>query len=240
MKTFSKKLISLMLVALMLVAAMPMAAFADEVDGSEELQDLVTNINATVTVDWDGQTYTGRYTVKSDYDGQNESTNKAYLKATWLPYNDQYDVTDATLDDGVMTLTIDIKSGHKCSSKTIKATEEGGDDVNHVLKCVICGEQTLEPHSYKVTSKGDDAGHNVKCTVCGHTAVIPHEDSGEKVTVPRSRSPPAPRPAPRRRPPTPAATPSAVRPSRLWAMTTLTASAPAAALWMTRTPPLTM
>ena len=36
MKTFSKKLISLMLVALMLVAAMPMAAFADEVDGSEE------------------------------------------------------------------------------------------------------------------------------------------------------------------------------------------------------------
>ena len=189
MKTFSKKLISLMLVALMLVAAMPMAAFADEVDGSEELQDLVTNINATVTVDWDGKTYTGRYTVKSDYDGQNESTNKAALKATGLPYYDQYDVTDANLADGVLTLTIDIKSGHKCSSKTIKATEEGGDDVNHVLKCVICGEQTLEPHSYKVTSKGDDVGHNVKCTVCGHTSVLGHDDSGEKVTVTPKKEP---------------------------------------------------
>lgn len=189
MKTFSKKLISLMLVALMLVAAMPMAAFADEVDGSEELQDLVTNINATVTVDWDGETYTGRYTVKSDYDGQNESTNKAALKATGLPNYDQYDVTDATLADGVLTLTIDVKSGHKCSSKTIKAFEEGGDDVNHVLKCTICGEQTLEPHSYKVTSKGDDVGHNAKCTICGHTAVIPHEDSGEKVTVTPEKEP---------------------------------------------------
>ena len=163
MKTFSKKLISLMLVALMLVAAMPMAAFADEVDGSEELQDLVTNVNATVTVDWDGQTYTGRYTVKSDYDGQNESTNKAALKATGLPNYDQYEVTDATLADGVLTLTIEVKSGHKCSSKTIKAFEDAGDDVNHVLKCTICGEPTVEPHSYKVTSKGDDAGHNVKC-----------------------------------------------------------------------------
>lgn len=189
MKTFSKKLISLMLVALMLVAAMPMAAFADEVDGSEELQDLVTNVNATVTVDWDGQTYTGRYTVKSDYDGQNESTNKAALKATGLPNYDQYEVTDATLADGVLTLTIEVKSGHKCSSKTIKAFEDAGDDVNHVLKCTICGEQTVEPHSYKVTSKGDDAGHNVKCTVCGHTAVIGHDDSGEKVTVTPKKEP---------------------------------------------------
>ena len=189
MKTFSKKLISLMLVALMLVAAMPMAAFADEVDGSEELQDLVTNVNATVTVDWDGQTYTGRYTVKSDYDGQNESTNKAALKATGLPNYDQYEVTDATLADGVLTLTIEVKSGHKCSSKTIKAFEDAGDDVNHILKCTICGEQTVEPHSYKVTSKGDDAGHNVKCTVCGHTAVIGHDDSGEKKTVTPKKEP---------------------------------------------------
>lgn len=189
MKTFSKKLISLMLVALMLVAAMPMAAFADEVDGSEELQDLVTNINATVTVDWDGETYTGRYTVKSDYDGQNESTNKAALKATGLPNYDQYEVTDADLSGGVLTLTIDVKSGHKCSSKTIKAFEDEGDNANHILKCTICGEQTLEPHSYKVTSKGDDVGHNVKCTVCGHIAVVPHEDSGEKVTVTPKKEP---------------------------------------------------
>ena len=189
MKTFSKKLISLMLVALMLVAAMPMAAFADEVDGSEELQDLVTNINATVTVDWDGETYTGRYTVKSDYDGQNESTNKAALKATGLPNYDQYEVTAADLSGGVLTLTIDVKSGHKCSSKTIKAFEDEGDNANHILKCTICGEQTLEPHSYKVTSKGDDVGHNVKCTVCGHTAVVPHEDSGEKVTVTPKKEP---------------------------------------------------
>lgn len=189
MKTFSKKLISLMLVALMLVAAMPMAAFADEVDGSEELQDLVTNINATVTVEWDGETYTGRYTVKSDYDGQNESTNKAALKATGLPNYDQYEVTDADLSGGVLTLTIDVKSGHKCSSKTIKAFEDEGDNANHILKCTICGEQTLEPHSYKVTSKGDDVGHNVKCTVCGHIAVVPHEDSGEKVTVTPKKEP---------------------------------------------------
>ena len=189
MKTFSKKLISLMLVALMLVAAMPMAAFADEVDGSEELQDLVTNINATVTVDWDGETYTGRYTVKSDYDGQNESTNKAALKATGLPNYDQYEVTAADLSGGVLTLTIDVKSGHKCSSKTIKAFEDEGDNANHILKCTICGEQTLEPHSYKVTSKGDDVGHNVKCTVCGHTAVIGHDDSGEKVTVTPKKEP---------------------------------------------------
>lgn len=189
MKTFSKKLISLMLVALMLVAAMPMAAFADEVDGSEELQDLVTNINATVTVDWDGETYTGRYTVKSDYDGQNESINKAALKATGLPNYDQYEVTGADLSGGVLTLTIDIKSGHKCSSKTIKAFEDEGDNANHILKCTICGEQTLEPHSYKVTSKGDDVGHNVKCTVCGHIAVVPHEDSGEKVTVTPKKEP---------------------------------------------------
>ena len=189
MKTFSKKLISLMLVALMLVAAMPMAAFADEVDGSEELQDLVTNINATVTVDWDGDTYTGRYTVKSDYDGQNESINKAALKATGLPNYDQYEVTGADLSGGVLTLTIDVKSGHKCSSKTIKAFEDEGDNANHILKCTICGGQTLEPHSYKVTSKGDDQGHNVKCTVCGHTAVVPHEDSGEKVTVTPKKEP---------------------------------------------------
>ena len=189
MKTFSKKLISLMLVALMLVAAMPMAAFADEVDGSEELQDLVTNVNATVTVDWDGQTYTGRYTVKSDYDGQNESTNKAALKATGLPNYDQYNVLSADLTDGVLTLTIEVKSGHKCSSKTIKAFEDETDDVNHILKCTICGEQTVEPHSYKVTSKGDDAGHNVKCTVCGHTAVIGHDDSGEKKTVTPKKEP---------------------------------------------------
>ncbi len=189
MKTFSKKLISLMLVALMLVAAMPMAAFADEVDGSEELQDLVTNINATVTVDWDGDTYTGRYTVKSDYDGQNESINKAALKATGLPNYDQYEVTAADLSGGVLTLTIDVKSGHKCSSKTIKAFEDEGDNANHILKCTICGEQTLEPHSYKVTSKGDDQGHNVKCTVCGHIAVVPHEDSGEKVTVTPKKEP---------------------------------------------------
>lgn len=189
MKTFSKKLISLMLVALMLVAAMPMAAFADEVDGSEELQDLVTNINATVTVEWDGDTYTGRYTVKSDYDGQNESTNKAALKATGLPNYDQYEVTAADLSGGVLTLTIDVKSGHKCSSKTIKAFEDEGDNANHILKCTICGEQTLEPHSYKVTSKGEDVGHNVKCTVCGHIAVVPHEDSGEKVTVTPKKEP---------------------------------------------------
>lgn len=191
MKTFSKKLISLMLVALMLVAAMPMAAFADEVDGSEELQDLVTNVNATVTVGWDGQTYTGRYTVKSDYDGQNESTNKAALKATGLPNYDQYDVTGATLADGVLTLTIEVKSSHigHCSSKTIKAFEEEGNDETHILKCTICGEQTVETHSYKVTSKGDDAGHNVKCSVCGHTAVIGHDDSGEKVTVTPKKEP---------------------------------------------------
>ena len=191
MKTFSKKLISLMLVALMLVAAMPMAAFADEEEVSDDAayQDLVTNVNATVTVEWDGQTYTGRYTVKSDYDGQNESTNKAALKATGLPNYDQYDVVSADLSDGVLSLSIEVKSNHKCSSKTIKAFEDEGNDETHILKCVICGESTVEPHTYKVTSKGDENGHNVKCTVCGHTAVIGHEDSGEKVTVTARKEP---------------------------------------------------
>ena len=190
MKTLSKKLISLMLVALMLVAAMPVMAFADEdVNDDAAYQDLVTNINATVTVDWDGQTYTGRYTVKSDYDGSNDTTNKAALKATGLPNYDQYNVVSADLSDGVLTLSIEVKSGHKCSSKTIKAFEDPDSDETHILKCTICGEQTVEQHTYKVTSKGDENGHNVKCSVCGHTAVVGHDASGEKVTTTAKKEP---------------------------------------------------
>lgn len=194
MKTLSKKLISLMLVALMLVAAMPMAAFAEDVESSDvnddvAYQELITDVNATVTVDWDGQTYTGRYTVKSDYDGSNDSTNKAALKATGLPNYDQYDVVSADLSDGVLSLSIEVKASHKCSSKTIKAFEEEGNDETHILKCTICGESTVEAHTYKVTSKGDENGHNVKCTKCGHVAVIGHEESGEKKTVTPRKEP---------------------------------------------------
>ena len=189
MKTLSKKLISLMLVALMLVAAMPMAAFADEeVSDDAAYQELVTNINATVTVTVNGDTYTGRYTVKSDFDfdSASDTTKKNILKATGLPNYTQYDIDDISLDNGVLTVSVTVKENHK---HIIEVEDDPEDNDNHLRKCSLCGESTVEPHTYKVTSKGDENGHNVKCTVCGHTAVIGHEDSGEKVTVTARKEP---------------------------------------------------
>ena len=186
MKTFSKKLISLMLVALMLVAAMPMAAFADEVDGSEEYQDLVVNkdVNVEVTVeDEDGQ----NVDIKSgtlanfpmDFDKKSDSTKKDWVKKALTAVglkasNYTYDASSGGYYDADSLFAVTVKIANHTHKLEIvdKDDPEYEDDAEyHVLRCTICGQETKEIHKWTVvkdSGKGEPSGHLVKCAKCGY------------------------------------------------------------------------
>ena len=194
MKTFSKKLISLMLVALMLVAAMPMAAFADEVDGSEELQDLVTNkdVNVEVTVmDEDGQdtVTTGSGTLANfpmDFDKKSDSTKKDWVKKALTEVglkasNYTYDASSGSYDgDSIFSVTVNI------AKHTHKFEIVNRDDTDyHFLRCTICGQETNEIHKWTVvkgSGKDEPSGHLVKCAKCGYESADRHDHDESEIT----------------------------------------------------------
>ena len=203
MKTFSKKLISLMLVALMLVAAMPMAAFADEVDGSEEYQDLVVNkdVNVEVTVeDEDGQSVD----IKSgtlanfpmDFEKKSDSTKKDWVKKALTAVglkasNYTYDASSGGYYDENSLFAVTVKIAphtHKLEVVDKDDPEYEDNAEYHVLRCTICGQETNEIHKWTVvkdSGKDESEGHLVKCVKCGYESTdrVPHTDSEITQTV---------------------------------------------------------
>lgn len=207
-KTVSLVLAALMLISAMPFAAFadeeetetPVdTSLAEEVQTYDEsgtvndqvaLQEMVINVQATVVVTGAGTgafESTKKCTIKSPYDSTADANNsykiaKAAIKAVGLPYYDQYEVVSAELTDGIFSVTVtpitDSTGTHKCTSKTIKAVSV--DDDSHKYVCQVCGDETVEQHDYRVSSKNTDY-HTVKCAKCGHEEKVLHVSNSDSM-----------------------------------------------------------
>ena len=203
MKTFGKKLISLMLVALMLVAAVPFGVFADEVDENENevdggaaYQDLAKDVSADLVVKDNNDkvlyTKTKGVTITNQYNDltadQQESKTKKIYDGLSFANKGAYERTGAGTFNGlIFTIEVSVKDSHNHSTSVVKYVKDSSeanqpDADYHYYVCSICGDSAKEGHAWKL-SKGDADGHVKTCTVCGYQEVEDHGQSGEKVTV---------------------------------------------------------
>lgn len=179
MKSFSKKLISLMLVALMLVAAMPMAAFADEADVQSDVATEATPV--VVGDDTNSNTYNESGNTSGDiaFQDNGEATISAMIKvegdATVEPSSSKrYNVKNTYVYDSSDKNSVNIAKKALSASGLKNASmydiENAEIDETTGIFTITVSSKSHDCSKYGVVSDtGDEDVHTYTCSICGST-----------------------------------------------------------------------